>query len=131
MTAAERARKRRQALARFFTARERDLERVVTSQARSVDRETILDACAFAWLKLVRRPDILLDQDGFYWLATVAIHEAWRVKRECRETPYGMFLVDREDDLELSDPVGPASDPLELVLAAELQRDRIARFACL
>jgi DNA-directed RNA polymerase specialized sigma24 family protein len=121
--------KRHKALAAFFSAHQRDLERLVYSQARSVGPEAVLDACALAWLKLVRRPDVPLDRHGLRWLATVAIYEAWRAKRECLKTPCGTFAPERDDELELSDPPGPASDPLDRVLATELHQERIGRFA--
>jgi DNA-directed RNA polymerase specialized sigma24 family protein len=101
---------------------------LVSSQTRSAGPETRLDACAFAWLKLVRRPDIPLDRHGLFWLATVAAREAWRAKRECQEIPCGTFAPERDDELELRDPPDPASDPLDMA-PAELHRERIARFA--
>lgn len=76
MTATEHKRERHQALAALFRTHQRDLERLVHSHPRSAGSEAVLDACAFAWLKLVRRPDIPLDRDGLRWLTTVAIREA-------------------------------------------------------
>ena len=40
--------------------------------ARGAGAAVVADACAYAWLQLVRRPDIRLDRGGFAWLALVA-----------------------------------------------------------
>jgi DNA-directed RNA polymerase specialized sigma24 family protein len=130
MPAPEVSRERRQALASFFAANERYLRRSVYRHALA-DHARIEDACAFAWLKLVSRPDITLDRQGFAWLATVAIHEAWRLPRDEREWPAGGFLPESDRDDEVNEPAGPVSDPADLALARKLHRDRLARFACL
>ncbi|MDA0163135.1 hypothetical protein OM076_22870 [Solirubrobacter ginsenosidimutans] len=129
MTTTEATRERRQALAAFYDAHQRSLQRLVHIKAGGAGAEAVLDACAFAWLTLVRRTDVTLDDRGFGWLATVAMHEAWRTKRDCREVPCGTFATRCEDDRELTDPPSLASDPLDRVLAAELHRERVARFA--
>jgi hypothetical protein len=62
MTADGLTRERHRALAAFFSAHQRQLERAVFGQARNLDPGVIHDACAIAWLALVRRPDVTLDQ---------------------------------------------------------------------
>ena len=128
MSALEVSRERREALASFFAAKERHLWRTVRRRCRA-DDERIDDACAFAWLKLVSRPDITLDWPGFRWLATVAIHEARRLPQDGREFPNGPFLPDCDSDQETDEPIGLAGDPADLALAHEQHRVRVERFA--
>lgn len=114
---------RRAALAAFYTHHHQQLRWRVRRDAPGT---VVADACASAWLTLVRRADIRLNADGLAWLTTVAIHEAWRLARR-DEHPSGLFLTERE----LSEPAGPAADPLDRAIAAEQHHDRVARFAAL
>ena len=83
---------RRDGLAEFFECRHRKLVRRVGYFARNAPGTTVEDACAFAWAQLTRRTDIGLDDSGYWWLATVAVHEAWRLMRATREElPSGLF----------------------------------------
>jgi DNA-directed RNA polymerase specialized sigma24 family protein len=119
------------ALAAFYTRHRADLEQGVAARARNVPEATIEDACAFAWLALVRREDVTLDTRGVGWLATVATHEAWRLAATDREIPAGAFLSDPDEPGELREPAGPTEDPLEHTLARDQHRERVAAFATL
>ena len=62
------------------------VERTVASHVNA--KGTVVeDACAVAWCQLLRRPDVRLGVDGFWWLYRVAVHEAWRLVRELRREP--------------------------------------------
>jgi hypothetical protein len=112
-----------------MTATEAARERAVHRHARGADDELVADACAYAWLQLVRRVDVTPSPSGFQWLLLVAIQEAWRLQHQRPERPAGTLLAASADTEELDEPPGLAADPIDLVLAAELQRERIARFA--
>jgi DNA-directed RNA polymerase specialized sigma24 family protein len=87
------------------------------------------DACQTAWLILVRRPDITLDARGLKWLIVVATHHAWRAAIP-EERPVGGFItVTGDDPAGWQEPPGPASDPLELVIAHELHEERVELLA--
>ncbi len=116
------------ALTAFYQAHHQRLDRHVHARARASD-EIVQDACAYAWLQLVRRTDISLDRAGYQWLSTVAIHEAWRLAAPTSEQPAGAMMPDIDHPNELREPAGPASDPLELVIAAELYLARRAAFS--
>jgi RNA polymerase sigma factor (sigma-70 family) len=89
---------RQDQVGQFFATNADRLRRVVTRNARTND-DIVDDACATAWTKLLRRPEITLDGRGFSWLATVAIHEAWHLhSSRSRETPVGTFQRDSRDD---------------------------------
>ena len=103
----------------------------VGRRVRGIDAETIADACAIAWLALVRRDDISLDRDGLAWLTTVAIHEAWRLTSTRHESASGLMMTERDHERELCEQAGTADDPLERAIATEEHRDRVARFATL
>jgi RNA polymerase sigma factor (sigma-70 family) len=126
MPATEVSHERRDALTSFFIRHENSLRGAVYKYSRA-GRLGLDDACAIAWLKLVGRPDITLDERGFAWLVTVAIREAWRLRRDEHEWPAGVFLPESDRDDEMHEPIGPASDPADLLLARELHRERVAR----
>jgi DNA-directed RNA polymerase specialized sigma24 family protein len=130
MTATDPTPARRRALEAFYAAHHRRLTRAVFSRARGIGDDAIDDACAHAWLMLVRRADVTLDARGLHWLVTVAVYEAWRLGG-AREVPVGAFLPDPDNTHERAEPAGPWSDPLERVLALELQCERVAAFATL
>jgi glutathione S-transferase len=81
MTSTELARERRDALAAFYAAHHRHLHLRLPGWVRGISDATVADACAFAWLQLVRRDDIRLDREGLGWLTIVAIHEALRLNK--------------------------------------------------
>ncbi|MBE2320391.1 hypothetical protein DVA67_030790 [Solirubrobacter sp. CPCC 204708] len=119
------SRGRRAEIADFFSANHRRLERRIGYLMPGSGNVVVDDACAYAWMQLVRRDDVALDRRGFAWLSTVALHEAWRMAREDRERPAGLFWPDRELEHELPDPAGLDGDPLHQALAAELHRERV------
>src|SRR3954470_22081493 len=78
-------------------------ERLTRGVRRRVDRvgdEVIQDACQIAWATLLRRPDIPLDAHGLSWLATVAVHEAWRLGSITREQPAGTLTTPTDPGAE-------------------------------
>jgi hypothetical protein len=120
---------RREQLAAFYTSHDRLLRLRVCAGVRGVDDSVIEDACAYAWLVLVRRPDVTLDRRGLCWLALVATQEAWRLASTAHEAPAGAFLSAPDDNDELAEPAGLSDDPLERVIALETHRERVTRFA--
>ena len=83
---------RESALATFYATHHRYVARVVSGRAIRTAGDTAEDACAFAWLSLVRRDDVTLDNQGVGWVITVATHEAWRLARlATQERPVGAF----------------------------------------
>jgi DNA-directed RNA polymerase specialized sigma24 family protein len=95
-------------------------------------RRLLDDGRAYAWLALVRRPDVSLDRRGFSWLTLVAAQEIWR---QCdlarRERPAGPLSLPADDDFELPEPAGLTHDPLDRILAREIHDERVQRFAAL
>jgi RNA polymerase sigma factor (sigma-70 family) len=130
MTATDPTQSRGRELEAFYAANHRRVTRAVFSRAQRIGDATIEDACAYAWLALVRRTDVTLDARGLNWLITVAVREAWQLG-DPPEMPVGAFLSDPEDTREVGEPSGLWSDPLDRVLALELQRERVAAFATL
>ncbi|GEM_PF-2332506 len=123
---------RREGLAEFFAANHRRLARRVGYFAHGAGGTAVDDACAYAWLQLVRRPDVDLDADGYSWLSVVAIHEAWRLSRSDRaEQPAGLFWPESECAGERPEPAALDADPLDRALAAELHRARVQTLAVL
>jgi DNA-directed RNA polymerase specialized sigma24 family protein len=116
---------RHREIANFYADQAHDLRHVVASRARNAPAATIEDACHFAWTRLLVRPDVALDHRGFWWLATVAIHEAWRLASTIRESPVGAYLPD--DDPAVTMPERPADlpDTLERVIAREQHARRV------
>src|SRR4051794_29223295 len=70
-------------IAAFFAANAIVLERTVARHVVA-GAAVIEDACSIAWTKLLRRPDIRLGSDGFWWLYRVAVREVWRLTTEAR-----------------------------------------------
>jgi DNA-directed RNA polymerase specialized sigma24 family protein len=116
---------RRDALAIFYAAHARGLHSRVARRSGVAGRETIADACAYAWLQLVRRDDIQLDTGGVIWLTLVAVQEAWRLAAR-PERPAGTFTSLRPARGELADPRGPAEDPPVRVIARQQHRARVS-----
>jgi RNA polymerase sigma factor (sigma-70 family) len=114
------------ALYRAHAARLRD---VVRRHVRATDAQ-IEDACALAWLILLRRQP---ERDSvFAWLATVAIREAWRLTAADRDqaplqrlddppgdAPYERVAVAPDLDAALD-----AAERLRAVVAALPERQR-------
>lgn len=102
--------------ATLFRRRHLDLERAVRSMVRAPDA-VIEDACAFAWLQLVRcHPD---EDTAYAWLKTVAVHRAWELaKRERRDARLELFAEDAEARHDPRDP--------ELVVSAHEALEAIA-----
>jgi hypothetical protein len=119
------------ALTAFYRAQHRRIERAVAASTAGITQPVLEDACAFAWLQLVRRADIALDARGTAWLARVATREAWRLAAIGPEQPAGAFLPEADHERELPEPAGPAGDPLERALDAEHHHGRLARFGSL
>ena len=121
---------RRESLAHYYAEHARWMERVVARRAKA-PHATIEEACQTAWMQLAARPDITLDDRGLNWLVVVATREAWRLATT-RERPVGAFAGRSDDEpFEREEPAGPASDPLELVIAHELHEERLQAFATL
>jgi DNA-directed RNA polymerase specialized sigma24 family protein len=119
---------RRNALAAFYARHHYRLTRALRARVHAVDDTVIADACAHAWLQLVRRPDINLDNQGLRWLTITATHEAWRLTDTSREQPAGSLSTDAEPG-ELAEPCGNADDPLALAIAHETHHQRTQHFA--
>jgi DNA-directed RNA polymerase specialized sigma24 family protein len=95
---------RREEIGAFFAAHANRVHARVARRARAT-HDVVDDACAIAWTKLLRRPDVALNARGLAWLVTVAVHEAWRLQeRRVQETPVGPFArgstVDSDASLE-------------------------------
>ena len=71
---------RAQEIAAFYARYASRLQRIVSAKVNA-PAQTIEDACQSAWVTLLRREDVTLDERGAAWLATVAIHEGWRLTR--------------------------------------------------
>jgi DNA-directed RNA polymerase specialized sigma24 family protein len=131
MTETAISRKRRQALAAFYATHHRHVQAAVHYRARQADDAIIADACAIAWLKLVRRPDITLDGNGAAWLKTTAAREAWRLMDRGAEILAGVFLTNPDDADELAEPATLDGDPVAAAINHETQRERVEQFATL
>lgn len=102
---------------RFYAARASALRRAVAACVTTMDEGVIDDACAYAWLTLVRRSDIDLDDRGGAWMTTVAIREGWRLASVRRDVPSGTFRGFDPDPLELPEPPSPGLDTESVVVA--------------
>lgn len=82
---------RAEQLARYYAANAGRLRSGVSRKTGGLDAAVIDDACAFAWERLVVRPDVDLRRpESFWWLYKVALREAWRLGRaQHREQPAG------------------------------------------
>jgi DNA-directed RNA polymerase specialized sigma24 family protein len=96
MTATAANRERSDSLAAFYATQNPRVEAVVRYRGRSADHAVIDDACAAAWLALVRRPDITLDHHGTAWLKLIATRAAWRLMAREEEVRAGVFLTNRD-----------------------------------
>jgi DNA-directed RNA polymerase specialized sigma24 family protein len=100
---------RAEQLAAFYARHAERLQRTVRAKVRSACAQTIEDACQTAWATLVRRDDITLDERGARWLATVAIHEGWRLTTGSGAVPMGAMRAGAAEEGELPEP--PATAP--------------------
>ena len=66
----------------------RALGRRVSRRASVSAPQTIEDACAFAWLQLLTRPQLELVRGAalLRWLEQTATREAWRIEADGRAT---------------------------------------------
>lgn len=95
-----------------------NLERM-TAAAATTSVANIQDACAIAWTKLARRPDIDLTVRPRVvgWLRTVAVHEAWHLEQQDRRhSPLNLDAECLQD--ALLDPV----DPQDRIIGLERMR---------
>src|SRR4051794_30043193 len=90
--------RRDEQIAAFYRDHAKRLTRAVRRRVDRVGDEVIEDACQIAWATLLRRPDIPLDAHGLSWLATVAVHEAWRLASIAREQPAGTLTTPADPD---------------------------------
>lgn len=117
---------------RFYRARADRLLRIVAAQVHTTDVTVLEDACQFAWLALLCRPDVTLNDRGAAWLATTAIRHGWKLARVPREVPSGAFRGDdAEDPLEHPEPAALDGDPEARALARSEHDARADAFATL
>jgi RNA polymerase sigma factor (sigma-70 family) len=114
-------------IAAYFAANAAALERTV---ARHVVASSVVveDACSIAWSRLLRRPDIRLGSDGFWWLYRVAVREVWRITSEARrerslDTDTGAHC----DAAATSDDVALTAERRQTLRALDQLPDRQAR----
>jgi DNA-directed RNA polymerase specialized sigma24 family protein len=110
---------RAQEIAAFYARYASRLQRIVSTKVNA-PVQTIEDACQTAWATLLRREDVTLDERGAAWLATVAVHEGWRLTRR-GEVPAGAM---RSGMPEAGDLLEPAAD--EQALARIEHAERVA-----
>jgi RNA polymerase sigma factor (sigma-70 family) len=101
-------------IAEFYARKADQLRRAVTARARGLDPMLIDDACAYAWEKLLRRPDIdVTRHDAYRWIYTVALRQAWALSRgQHRAQPAGG--LSGTDD-EQSEPPSRDRDLVDVV----------------
>jgi DNA-directed RNA polymerase specialized sigma24 family protein len=97
------------------------LRQAVARRNRGVSPDQVEDACATAWLILLRvQPR---RETIFGWLFVVAVHETWRLAAADRM--HAPVLRDLDDGVRngVLDPPGELRDPLARVHARELLRE--------
>jgi DNA-directed RNA polymerase specialized sigma24 family protein len=115
---------RAQEIAAFYARYASRLQRIVASKVNA-PTQTVEDACQNAWATLLRRDDVTLDHRGAGWLATVAIHEAWRLAR-CAEVPAGATPPGLSEGRELLGFAVPEPAADEQALAHVEHTERVA-----
>lgn len=110
---------------RFYVDRSRWVAGAVASRVRTSDETVIEDACSFAWVKLLGRPDIDLNDRGAEWIITVATRQGWRLARVDREVPSGAFRGETHDPHEMSEPASLLGDPESRAIAHEVHMRRV------
>jgi DNA-directed RNA polymerase specialized sigma24 family protein len=125
---AENARPRSDALAAFYASHHHAVMGAVRSRVHALSDAIVEDACAFAWLSLVRRDDVSLGRHGLNWLITVAVRDAWaRGRRQLAERPSGALSCEPAAG-ECGEPPAAWGEPLERVIAIEAHDERLRRF---
>lgn len=80
---------RSDAVGAFYAENAADLHRAIRRAISGPDA-LIEDACAYAWMQLLRYGQVTFDEEGFRWLYVVAIREAYRLSdRGRREVAAG------------------------------------------
>jgi RNA polymerase sigma factor (sigma-70 family) len=101
-------------IARFYVRHAEQLRRAIGARNHGVDATLIDDACAFAWEKLLRRPDIDVTRyDAYRWIYKVALHHAWAMGRAMRREQPAGGLSGTDDDRP--EPLGHELDLVDLV----------------
>ncbi len=81
-------RSRREQISDLYASHHAQLERLVARRASS-DRQTIEDACSFAWMQLLTHTDVDVSAPHWRalgWLTRTAMREAWRLEQRRRRT---------------------------------------------
>jgi DNA-directed RNA polymerase specialized sigma24 family protein len=101
-------------ITRFYLFNANRLRRAIAHKTCGLNDAIIDDACAFAWEKLLGRPDVHLDRhEAYWWLYKVALRQACALGRaQRRELPAGGLNGADEDSLE---PIGLDGDVCDLV----------------
>jgi len=123
---------------------EREANHVIATVRRQIHSalDVAEDACSFAWLTLLRRPDVDPDDPRtFSWLVTVAVREGWRMAArehgvslddEAIAEPAGSTDVESQaiarDELALLDQLNENQRKALVAAAAGLSYDEIAAF---
>lgn len=116
---------------RFYVDRSRWVAGAVANRVRTSDETVIEDACSFAWVKLLGRPDIELNDRGAEWIITVATRQGWRLARVDREVPSGAFRGETHDPFEASEPASLLGDPESRAIGHEVHARRVEAFGLL
>lgn len=77
---------RRSAVAAFYAGHARRLECRIAAIVIDAPQATVEDACSYAWGQLLASDHVRLGTDGFAWLTTVAMREAWHQLKLDRRT---------------------------------------------
>jgi RNA polymerase sigma factor (sigma-70 family) len=113
-------------VAAFYESHAERLRHIVGAKARAPEH-VLEDAAQTAWVALVRREDISLDDHGMSWLSKVAIHEGWRLASTARELPIsGVENLNEKlhdaDVPELVDALTPGTDEQAIARAEDANR---------
>jgi RNA polymerase sigma factor (sigma-70 family) len=114
-------------IAAFYARHASRLRRIVAAKVNA-PAVTIEDACQTAWAALVRRDDVSLDHRGVNWLATVAIHEGWRLVSGTRDVPMGPIRAGLPTEGELPEPEAAEPGTDEQAIARIEHAERVAAF---
>jgi hypothetical protein len=115
---------RTQEIAAFYARYASRLQRIVSAKVNA-PAQTIEDACRNAWATLLRREDVTLDERGAAWLATVAIHEGWRLMRR-GDVPAGAMRPGMPEGRELPELASDEPSADEQALARIEHAERVA-----
>jgi DNA-directed RNA polymerase specialized sigma24 family protein len=120
---------RREGLAAFYATHHQRVKSIVASRARGADDDLVAEACAFAWMSLVRRDDVQLNDSGAAWVSTVAVRHAWLLLRRQLVEQLSGSWASRPGLGEVREPEAETGDPVARVIALEEHRERVRRFA--